>query len=282
MAPNYGLSLWNFAYHNYQKLEGGLPELEDVLAQIKQFGYSGVELHRQWKERNLFELRMSERVRTLCDELGLRRSLHTGGVRTLEEHKAQISGAQQCGVEVLVIHPTDLCDFTEGDEGEKYRPDISLTREIVSYAADRNVALALENGGFDFLVEAIENVEGLRVCLDIGHVYLEPDRAYPITSYPWKKESKSLAEYLDALEARLIHLHIQDILPECETVFPDAGLDHYTPGTGDIPETDWRLLFDRIEQMDFRGLAILEVRPRKPFLQGSLAIRFLEDVRKRR
>ena len=279
MDVNYGLSLWNFFHHNFRDHEGGLPELRDVLTDIKRFGYCGVELWRRWKGLDIFEPDTSKAVFGWCN--GLRRSLHTQNVKGFDEHKEQIDGAQRCGVEVIVLHPTDLCDFVEGrDSGDKCRPNIPLARDIVRYASDRNIVLALENvqkPGLEFLVEAIENVGNLRVCLDVGHVYLDPDG-----ENPGKMERKSLAEYLDKLGQRLAHLHIQDVLPEAEKVFPDAGQDHYTPGTGTIPESDWRLLFNTLESLSFDGLAMLEILPRKPFLQGNLALQFLDKMRNSR
>ena len=271
MHLNYGISLFNFFRHNYPNYEGGLPELEDALSSIAELGYVGVELWRFWREWDLFEPTTAEAVSEWCHEL--RRSFHTQGAKTPDDHKKQIDAVRGCGVELLVVHPGDLCDYRPGDDGRKYRPDIAKTREVVNYGADRNVTLALENGGLAFLVEAIENVDNLRICLDIGHVYIEPDR-----QNPGQQENKSMADYLDALGPRLAHLHIQDILPESEKLLPDAGLDHYTPGTGSIPESDWKLLFSRLEELEFDGLAMLEIRPRNPFLQASRALSFLEEM----
>ena len=270
MDINWGLSLWNFFHHDYSsfyRCEGGLPELQDVLANMNQCGYRGVELWRHWKGEDLFEPDMAKAVCDWCG--GLRRSLHTQGVRTIEEHQAQIDGAQRCGAELIVLHPQDICDFENWreyrDDVEPNRPDVSFTREIVAYAAERNVVLALENGALSFLVEAIENVEGLRICLDIGHIYIET-------------VVKTMAECMEGIGSRLAHLHLQDIVSEPEKSLPGAGLDHYTPGTGAIAETEWRHLFRSLEDWRYTGLAIVETRPRNPFLQGAQALRFLQNM----
>lgn len=270
MKLNHAMSLWNFFHYSYRNRKGGLPELQEVLTQLKPLGYSGVELWHYWKGQDLFKTRMARDVSEWCH--GLRRSLHTEGARSFEKHKMQIDGARRCGVEVIVLHPTDLCDYVKGGNGELYRPDIALTRDVVAYASDRNITLALENGGLDFLVEAIENVEGLRITLDVGHVYLELDRKRG------GMENKTMAEYLEKLGPRLAHMHIQDVLPEPERAFPDAGLDHYELGTGAIPEEDWELLFRKLKELGFRGLAVFEIRPRNPFLTGNRAILFLEGI----
>ncbi len=271
MNLNYGISLWNFSHYNYRQYEGGLPELKGVLADTKEFGYSGIELWRYWKGEDIFQHDISKAI---CDwACGLKRSLHTEGAKTFEEHKVQIHGAKRCGVDVVVLHPNDIGNFTGIGIGQDYRPNIALTRQVVSYASAQNITIALENGELEFLVEAIENVDDLKICLDVGHVCIEPDRKKAA-----RPENKSLTEYLEKLRPRIVHLHLQDVLPESERHFPDAGLDHYPLGTGAIPEDDWKILLFTLKKIDFNGLAVFEIRPRNPFLLGNLGIEYLNSL----
>ena len=77
MDINYGLSLWNFFWHNYPDYEGGLPELKNVMADIKWLEYKGVELWRYWKGQDLFDPDMAKSVCDWC--CGLPRSLRLPG-----------------------------------------------------------------------------------------------------------------------------------------------------------------------------------------------------------
>ena len=120
--------------------------------------------------------------------------------------------------------------------------------------------MALENGPLAFLDQAISEVEDLRICLDIGHVYF--------TDEP-------LSTFLKVLKTRLVHLHIQDILPWEEAWLPHPGRDHYLPGTGGIPEEDWKLLAATLEEIDFQGTAVFEIRPRNPYQTAHLTSQFL-------
>ena len=105
----------------------------------------------------------------------------------------------------------------------------------------------------------------MKICLDTGHVY-------------WTEHS--LADYLGALKHRLVHMHVQDIACETESPVTDLyGLDHLNPGSGGISRDDWQLLLDTLEEVDFDGMAVFEVRPRHPLQLGLLARDYLESLR---
>lgn len=184
-------------------------------------------------------------------------SLHAAGANTLELHRKQIDTAAHLGGEVIVIHPDNI--FATG----KSDIDVGLAREVVAYAGNSGVSIALENGRLADLVYAIENVEGLGICLDVGHVYFTED---------------PMAAFLDALKERIIHLHIQDILPEPESNLPLAGKDHYIPGTGGIPKEDWELLVATLREIDFQGTAVFEIQPRNPLQTALPGKTFLQEL----
>lgn len=113
-------------------------------------------------------------------------------------------------------------------------------------------------------MDAIERVPGLNICLDVGHVYLTND---PMKSF------------MQALKEKIIHLHIQEILSEPERpLLKEEGIiiDHYTPGTGGIPAADWSLCFETLEKVNFGGMAVFEIQPRKPLQTAALGRLFVD------
>jgi sugar phosphate isomerase/epimerase len=184
-------------------------------------------------------------------------TMHSAIVRTFEEQRAQIETASDLGAGVLVVHSDE---FFVGDSRHL---DVALCRDVVAYAGEHGVCIALENGQLPFLEEALAAVEDLRFCLDVGHVYLTDG---------------TMQAFLAALAGRIVHLHLQDILTPAEAGLPGAGLDHYTPGTGGIPLEDWRLLAAYLQEIDFDGTAVFEIRPRNPYQTAILGRRFFNGL----
>lgn len=247
MRMNYSISLWN--YYHYSKVSS----LERIITLLREQGY-GVELWGKWQEEtDLFDEIGRVRLNHLLR--GMRVSVHSAVVNTFDEHKKQIDTAAEWGAEVIVLHPEDL--VPEG----KTKFDAQFCQDIVTYATDHGVRLALENGKLPFLVNAIEKVAALGICLDVGHIYFTPD---------------PMIKYLDSLKERIIHLHLQDILSPIENELPHTGKDHFTPGTGGIPTEDWELLAATLNEINFQGIAVFEIQPRNPLQTALLAKEFLE------
>ncbi len=131
----------------------------------------------------------------------------------------------------------------------------------MAYAKERGVTLCLENGPLSMIERAIGNVDGLMVCIDTGHTYLDSPRP--------GQAPTGLRPYLDSLKDRIRHLHIQDTLPEG---------DHYTPGTGTIPRKDWEYLLDTMRRINFDGACVTEIRPRRPVRITLDTFAFLESL----
>ena len=234
-----------------------------ICAQARELGY-GIELwSRLHGEEDVFG---EVSRRGLADSLqGMNVSIHSAGLRTFNSHRSQIDVASQLGAKVIVFHPKELA------AADETVPHLPLIRDLVAYAAERGVRLALENlheeWHLAFLAEAARGVDGLGMCLDLGHVY---------TTRP------PLAEYLAALGERIIHLHVHDLLAP-----DDLGLagtvsqhyeQHYLPGTGTIPAADWELLVATLKRVDFQGTAVFEIRPRDPLQTALLGRRFLQRI----
>jgi sugar phosphate isomerase/epimerase len=230
------VSLWNYGHYR------NLKSLPEELALLRRLGY-GVELWSSFPgEEDLF----GERARAWLQPLlqGMQVSVHTALSNRWEAHCKQVDAAAAWGARVVVIHPSDL--YVSGDT----TLDQVLAREVVAYAQERGVALALENGQLPFLMEAIGQVEGLGICLDVGHVYLTSD---PMSSF------------LNAFRSCLIHLHLQEVVAPAEAEFALAARDHYELGTGGVSVEDWRLLLTTLQEIDFHGMGVFEIRPRPPW-----------------
>ncbi|MBN1316535.1 MAG: sugar phosphate isomerase/epimerase, partial [Anaerolineales bacterium] len=100
-------------------------------------------------------------------------------------------------------------------------------------------------------------------CLDVGHVYLT---------------DSGMREFLQVMGGRIVHLHLQDLLSAAEVGLPVPTVDHYLPGTGRIPSADWRLLVERLKELDYVGTAVFEIRPRNPYQNSILGARFFDDL----
>lgn len=249
MRIRYSISLWSF-YHY-----ANTPSLERVLELARRQGF-GIELWSIWKdETDLFDETGLKRLKEAVG--GMEVTLHGKRCKTLEDHKKQIDAARTLGAGVIVVHSGDLAPA--GDGGL----DVELAREAVACARESGVQIALENGDLAFLSNALEQIDGLAICLDVGHVYFTPS---------------PLSDFLDVLKERIIHLHIQDILPETESHLPVAGPDHYIPGTGNIPASDWKLLCTTLSEIDFDGVAVFEIQPRNAFQTAFLGKNLLESL----
>ncbi len=246
MNTQYAISAWN--YWHYAEIGS----LEAEVERLRALGY-GIELWSRWPgEEDLFAEAQRERLKSLVE--GMPVSLHSAIVDTFAAHARQIDTAQALGAGVIVVHADDLCP--PGRE----TLDAALARDVVAYAAERDVRIALENGQLPFLVEALDAVDGLGVCLDVGHVYLTPE---------------PLERFLAHLKPRLIHLHLQDILSEGEQDLPGIPPDHYLLGSGGIPRDDWALLAATLREIDYDGMAVFEIRPRHPLQSAALGTRFV-------
>jgi len=272
MKITYGITILNF------RPFASAPSLERVIGMIRQADY-GVELYPKWKdEPELCDLIGRRRVKPLVE--GMTTSFHASGAWTFELHKKQIDTAVEWGAKVMVVHPCHLAsevnpspdmlltrDLTVRNLSNHFDtmpPDISLTRDVVAYANECGVRIALENSpGLDFVTQAVDKVDGLGICLDVGHVYLQHEH--------------TMRDYLDALKDRLVHLHLQDILSDLEIGLP-VGRDHYLPGTGGIPRADWERLAETLKDIDYHGMGVFEIQPRHPLQMAVLATKFMENL----
>ena len=267
---------------NYQKYGAGVPSLERVIARVRERGF-GVELWRSFGlEKDLYGQIGRKRLKPLLG--GMAVSLHAANDTAFQAHQVQIEAAADFGAEVIVIHSQGFLtqeranfeaqerargvsslDVQLGRKASDF--DVQQARRSVAYAAERGVKLALENGvdipPFPMLANAVEQVGGLGICLDTGHLYR-----------PWDPDPdpRPMHRFLDAFKERIIHLHIHDANPET------TDDDHMQPGTGGISHRDWERLVITLQEVDFHGMAVFEIAPRVPVETASLGKRFMETL----
>ena len=245
------VSLWNYN-HFYP-----VPELDEILSYLRAHGL-GVELWNDWLGgENLYSPTRQRWIQRILE--GMPVSLHAAiGDSGRDSLYRQVDAAAVFGARVLVIHADNL------RTGSEPALDYGLGRDLVARGADRRVQIALENGQLPILERALAQVQGLKICLDTGHVYLT---------------EHSMADFLAAFRDHIVHLHLQDVLssPE-EELLGEAGIirDHYTPGTGGIPGEDWELLFETLQRQNFQGMGVFEVQPRHPLQTARLGLDYLQ------
>ena len=251
MKIEFAVSLWNFTHYTKS------PSLERICGQLRDQGL-GIELWSSYnQEADLYDQVGRKRLRAALK--GMLVSLHSDiFAKNFLDHQKQIDTAAEIGAEVIVIHSDNI-----------YLPDtkeidVNLANRVVAYGVENGVTIALENGQLPLLKNAIDQIEGLKISLDTGHVYL--------TEEP-------MEAFLAALKTSIIHLHIQEVLssPESSLVGQHGIiLDHYTPGTGGIPAEDWKLLFSVLQETDFNGTAVFEIQPRTPLQTAKLGTTFVQ------
>ncbi len=247
MNLKFSLSMWNFSH--FSKL---IP-LEEIteFARENNFGLEIWQDYGEWTD--LFDAQTIKKVKPLFE--GIEVTLHTRtGQNTLDQHKAQIDATVQYGAEILVLHPDDF--YFSGTR----EANLDLANQAHEYAKSTGVRLALENGQFCFLKNIYEQIETMEFCLDIGHVYLVPE---------------TMKQFLDVLKTRIIHYHFHDSLIPYEAIKSQPSwmlIDHHIPGTGIISEEDWHQVFAAMNEVNYQGSAVLEIRPYHPFQSIALGM----------
>ena len=144
-------------------------------------------------------------------------------------------------------------------------PELEAIAGILSYARERSVRLALENGAMDVLQAVTDAFPAdarrdpgscLGICIDVGHANLHRDLF-----------ANPAAAYLRAFAGRLIHLHVSDN--------SGAGDEHLVPGTGNI---DWRSITAALRRIPYRGNIVLELAGAGPVEAARRAAGFLDSV----
>ena len=243
-----------------------LPMLEEAAA-----GGFGVELWLDWTpEPERFERGSWPGLKRAClGAPGL--SLHSRLIHRfdLDTIKEEIDLAAFLGADPLVVHPRSLGLESGTWDACRQRAigssELEAIGGILSYARERSVRLALENGAMDVLQavadafpadEAGGPESSLGICIDVGHANLHRDLF-----------ANPAAAYLRAFGDRLVHLHVSDN--------SGAGDEHLVPGTGNI---DWRSVAAALRRIPYRGKIVLELAEAGPAGTARRAAGFLDSI----
>ena len=239
----FGVSTWNFL-----KAYGERADLYAAVKCITRENF-GVELWLDWPTApELFERTQWESLKQICQNpVGL--SLHSRlngffDLRILEE---EIELCRFLEGDLLVVHPRsiglDVKMLEYAPSAEPSESDIKKIVEIVRYARERGVCLALENGPFTVLkhVRDTIRVEGLDdhfgICLDTGHANLHRE-LHP----------SLLEDCFEEFHHDLLHLHLSDNHGNVD--------EHILPGEGNI---DWSTVIPRLANLKLKGQIIFEL-----------------------
>ena len=188
----------------------------------------------------------------------------------LDTLKEEIDLCAFLGPDPLVVHPRSLgfeagtwdATFAAGRLTDDEQRRLSA---ICTYARERSVRLALENGPMDLLRLALEAAatlpdgESLGICVDTGHANLH-HAFYPEPS----------VAFLQAFSRRLVHFHVSD---------NRGGEDeHKNPGTGTV---DWRAAMTALAGTGYRGPVVLELWYDDPEPAAREAMAYLDGVQSR-
>ena len=262
MNMQYALSLWNYWHYVY------VAPQHEAAREIARFGF-GVEA---WYDPNMAPelaeaLRAAPAVSVHATGSWVKDWMAKTGRSRFDAYRMQLDDIAAFNCRTLVLHASHIIV-----KGSDHELDVELASFMVEYGRELGIAIALENTleeqglSYAWEADAIAQVDGLNICLDTGHVY-------------WTDHA--LADYLGALKHRLVHMHVQDIACELESPITEIyGLDHLNPGSGGISRDDWRLLLDTLEEIDFDGMAVFEVRPRHPLQLGLQAREFMQSMQR--
>lgn len=156
--------------------------------------------------------------------------------------RKEIDLTSDLGAQTLVIHPACLGLATPDD-----RLDVPRIRGAADYAARRGVRLALENmrNGAWALDRVLAEIgtdlaaTNLGICVDVGHAFLSTDLG-----------PEPIGAYLERYREQVIHLHLHDNEGTAD--------DHLVVGDGRI---DWPSLMRTLDDVEFSGTCVFEVRP---------------------
>ena len=255
----FGISTWDFL-----QAYGERADLYSAIEEIITNNF-GVELFLNWyMAPELFERKRWEHLKKICrNNIGL--GLHSRlikffDIRILTE---EIKLCRFLEGDALVVHPRSLgLEIGTLDYAPAIEPaesDIERVVEIVRYAGEKGVCLALENGPFSVLKRVRDRIraEGLErnfgICLDTGHANLHREQHPSI-----------LEDFFEEFNDDLLHLHIADNLGKID--------QHFPPGKGNI---DWSIVKPRLVHLTLKGQIILELNTSDPLLSAKNARDFL-------
>jgi sugar phosphate isomerase/epimerase len=227
----------NVSTWNYACVDNSV-RLKDAVTKTKENGF-GVELWLNWpQEPEVFARDNWKEVKGWL-----------AGVKRLSVHSKcdnkdwasitnEIELSSFLKADLLVVH---VLNFGVVETANKLEIDESYFYEVLRFAEDHNVTLALENGYLSSLQRfcALAGPERLKVCLDIGHA----------NTSQAGMETGALEAFIGEFADRIIHLHFHDNHGKID--------EHLVPGEGSI---DWRRVLRLLSDAGIPLAGALELR----------------------
>ena len=257
----FGISTWNFlmAY-------GEQADLFTAVRNIIKENF-GLELWLDWRiAPELIERTQWDHLKEICkNTIGLSFHSRLMSFFDIEILKEEIELCHFLEGDALVAHPRSLgLEVSTLDYSTSFElsdPDLDRVVEIVGYAEEKGVCLALENGSFTVLQRIRDRIRaaGLErnfgICLDTGHANLYSN-------------SSMVEQFFEEFRDDLVHIHISDNLGITD--------QHIPPGEGNI---DWSVVVPRLANLQLKGQIILELNtPEDPLISAKNARNFLLNI----
>ena len=260
-ATQFSVSTWN-----YLKPLGKKASLMHAVQEIKSQGF-GIELWLDWSaDPTAFERSKWSHLKETCkNPVGL--SAHSSLIHFFDVDviRAEIELCEAIEARPLVVHPRsigfDMGTFDPKAPQKLDSYDMDPAYDIVSYAAEKRVLLALENGPLDLLrhvVDAFENrpeKEFLKICVDTGHANLH-HALY---------ESPAL-RFLEEFRSSITQIHLSDNWGKAD--------NHNLPGEGTV---DWNGVLKTLADIHYKGRFVFELNTPNPSDAGQRARDFFSN-----
>lgn len=264
MKQPFRLSVTIYSLRDY--VAGGKISVPKFIELMAELGAEGVDLGYYWRS----EEEKAEARRKL-DELGLELAIYitaTDFAKPSEEERRQevvkaknaVDEAKRFGASKLRVHPGDLKPGIDPEEAEKWVTE-SLA-EVVDYAADEGIVLAMENHGRHFAkVEVVE-----RLLRAVNSPYLQ--LTFDTGNFAFAGDSP--LEAASRLGVWVAHVHAKDV---------DTLGRACAPGEGAL---DFEAIVSQLLARGFSGFLSVEYEGRRDQLLGvGLGLGYLRALRAR-
>jgi len=256
------LSVTIYSLRDY--VAGGRISVPRFIELMAELGAEGVDLGYYWRSEE-------EKVeaKKKLEELGLELAIYITATdfakpseeerrREVEKAKRAVDEAKSFGASKLRVHPGDL--KPDMDPGEAERWVAGSLAEVVDYAADEGIVIAMENHGRHFAkIDVVErllkavNSPYLRLTFDTGNFAFAGD---------------SPLEAASRLGAWVVHFHAKDV---------DAWGRACAPGEGAL---DFEAIISQLLARGFSGFLSVEYEGRRDQLLGvGLGLGYLRALR---
>lgn len=227
-----------------QYLKSGMCQLE-LVPMADKYNCAGVEFRPYWRSpvEELPEIKEFLEEYNLVCTYACNEGLLGVSIETVQESlgkmRKSIDFTERVGAKLLRINVTSG-PFSRDLLGEGWWQQ--AVREVVAYAAERNIVLAIENppvadsGSPSLILDIIQviNSSWLKATFDTGN---------------WLVAGYDAAHAMDILMPHIVYVHLKDVVPH------PTGFIHSHLGTGIV---DVQGLVKRLESRGYKGLYALE------------------------